>query len=58
MQDWLTSRGLDARLVEGAELGLVVVVATLVYVTVRWGLARGVRRRSHRSANQWDAQRV
>ena len=58
MQDWLTSRGLDARLVEGAELGIVVVVATLVYFTVRWGLARGVRRLIHSSENQWDDQLV
>jgi miniconductance mechanosensitive channel len=58
MRDWLASRGLDALFVEGAELGIVVAVATLVYFTVRWGLARGVRRLIHSSENQWDDQLV
>ncbi|MEZ4281419.1 MAG: mechanosensitive ion channel family protein [Myxococcota bacterium] len=41
-------------LVQLADIGLVMLAATLVYFVVRWGLLRAVRRLVERSSTHWD----
>lgn len=58
MREWLSKLGGDGIIAEAFGIGVVFLVATLVYFLVRWSLVRGLRKLVYSTATQWDDQLV
>jgi len=58
MRDWLNELGLSGIVIEAFDVGIVLVVATLVYFFVRWSLVRALHNLVRNTDTQWDDQLV
>ncbi len=58
MTDWLKELDTTPLLVELFELGIVFLVATVVYFFVRWSLVRSVRKLVANTQTHWDDEFV
>ncbi len=58
MDEWLKELGVRGWLIEGVELAIVLVAATLVYFLVRSALVRAIRRFAASTSTHWDDELV
>jgi len=58
MDDWLKEWGVREGLIEGVDLAIVLVAATLVYFLVRSALVRATRRFAAKTSTHWDDEIV
>jgi miniconductance mechanosensitive channel len=58
MGEWLSEWGASGWLVEAFDVGIIFVVATLVYFLVRWSLVRAVHKLVENTTTAWDDRLV